>query len=145
MSGEVRRYSEAFKHQVVGDLESGRFGSVHEAAGAYGIRHGTTVRRWVRQMGKEVLLKRVIRIEAGNEPGELAEAKRRVRNLEQALADAVLDRSLAQSWFTLLCEQQGVDPETFKKKHGARPWSARGSGTAGSRTSASRDCAGGAG
>ena len=119
MKGEVRRYSEAFKRQVVGDLERGRFGSVHEAAGAYGVRRGTTVRRWVQQMGREVLLKRVIRIEAEGEPGELARLKAEARQLKEALADAVVDRSLAQSWFELLCEQQGVDPEAFKKKHDA--------------------------
>lgn len=34
----VVRYSEAFKQQVVEDVERGRFSGVHEAAGAYGVR-----------------------------------------------------------------------------------------------------------
>ena len=145
MRGEVRRYSEAFKRQVVGDLARGRFGSVHEAAGAYGIGKGRTVRRWVLQMGKESLLKRVVRMDAEGEPGELARLKARERELERALTDAVLDRSLSQSWFELLCEQQGVDPEAFKKKHDATRWRGRRGATDARVESASKDCAGGAG
>jgi transposase-like protein len=145
MRGEVRRYSEAFKRQVVGDLARGRFGSVHEAAGAYGIGRGRTVRRWVLQMGKESLLKRVVRMDAEGEPGELARSKARERELERALTDAVLDRSLAEARLELLCEQQGVDAEAFKKKHAAIRWRGPGNRPKGSLESASRDCAGGAG
>jgi len=145
MRGEVRRYSEAFKRQVVGELERGRFGSVLEAAEAYGIRESRTLRQWVRQQGKECLLKRVVHIEAEGEPGELKRMKARLREVERCLTDAVLDRSLAQSWFELLCEQQGVDPEAFKKKHDATRWRGRRGATGPRMESASKDCAGGAG
>jgi hypothetical protein len=32
-----------------------------------------------------------------------------------------MDRALDQSFFELVCEQQGIDPEQFKKKHGTKP------------------------
>ena len=42
------RYSEAFKMQVISDLESGKFGSVTEARRHYGIAGTTTVNGWLR-------------------------------------------------------------------------------------------------
>ena len=68
--GHVVRYSEAFKLQVVDELERGRFGSPFEAARAYGIRGDHTVRHWVTQYGKGHLLKKVIRVSKEGEPGE---------------------------------------------------------------------------
>jgi len=38
------RYSQAFKRQVVADLESGRFGSIRAASRHYGIRGSGTSR-----------------------------------------------------------------------------------------------------
>ena len=41
------RYSEAFKLQVVNDLESGKLGSITEASRHYGITGSTTVNTWL--------------------------------------------------------------------------------------------------
>ncbi len=57
------RYSAAFKRQVVGEVESGRFDSVWAASRHYGIKGTTTVRGWARQMGKGHLLAKVVRVE----------------------------------------------------------------------------------
>jgi transposase-like protein len=51
VSQRVMRYSEAFKQQVVDELEAGRFGSPYEASQAYGVDQGS-VKRWARQYGK---------------------------------------------------------------------------------------------
>jgi hypothetical protein len=53
-----------------------------------------------------------------DEPGEIKRLKDRVRRLEAALADSHMDQALDESFFEILCEQTGVDPEAFKKKHG---------------------------
>jgi transposase-like protein len=45
------RYSEAFKQQVIMEIESGRFASTNEASEAYGIKGNTTVSNWLRQAG----------------------------------------------------------------------------------------------
>jgi transposase-like protein len=116
MSKQAIRYSEAFKMQVVSDVEKGRFGSIYEASEAYGICGKTTVRRWVNQYGRNHLLKRVVRVEKPGEPGELKRMKDRIRKLEAALADAHMDSALDKAFFELLCEQEKVDPEAFKKK-----------------------------
>ena len=70
MAGRTMRYSEAFKQQVVDELEAGRFGSPHEASQAYGVDSGS-VKRWARQYGKGDLLRKVVRVEKQDEPGEI--------------------------------------------------------------------------
>lgn len=115
MAGRTMIYSEAFKQQVVDELAAGRFGSPFEAARAYGIGKDT-VRRWVRAYGKGHLLRKVVRVEKPGEPGEVKRLKERVRQLEEALADATMDKALAESAFELLCERVDVDAEEFKKK-----------------------------
>ena len=64
-------------------------------------------------------------MEKPGEPGELKRLKERVRQLETALADVHMDRALDQSFFEILCEQQGVDGEAFKKKHGGMVYTGR--------------------
>ena len=118
VSKRVMRYSEAFKAQVVQDIESGRFESPYEAAEAYGIGGHGTVASWLRRYGRGHLMGKVVRVEKAGEPGELKRLKDRVRRLEAALADAHMDRALSESFFEILCEQQGIDVEAFKKKAG---------------------------
>ena len=119
MSRQVLRYSEAFKQQVVDDLEAGRFGSVYEASQAYGVDQGS-VKRWVRQYGKAHLLRKVVRVAKPEEPSEIKRLKDRVRRLEAALANSHMDQALAESFFEILCERTDTDAEAFKKKHGGR-------------------------
>jgi transposase-like protein len=114
---KVVRYSEAFKQQVVSEVEEGRFGSPHEASKAYGIKGNATIYRWLREYGKSQLLRKVVRVEKQGEPGEIKRLKERVRQLESALSDAHIDGVLAESYYEILCERTGTDPMAFKKKH----------------------------
>ena len=116
MSRQVMRYSEAFKQQVVDELESGRFGSPYEASQAYGVDQGS-VKRWARQYGKAHLLRKVVRVAKPDEPSGIKRLKERIRSLEAALADSVMDQALDQSFFEILCERTGTDADAFKKKH----------------------------
>jgi transposase-like protein len=124
VSGKVVRYSEAFKQHVVEELEAGRYGSPYEASQAYGVDQGT-VKRWVKQYGKAHLLRKVVRVAKPDEPGEIKRLKERVRRLETALADSHMDQALDESFFEILCEQTGIDPEAFKKKHGGKAFTGR--------------------
>ena len=134
MSEKVMVYSEAFKMQVVDDLDRGRFGSPHEAARAYGIGGAATVPRWVRQCGKWQLLKKVVKVSKQGEPGEIKRLKDRVRRLEVSLADAHMDSALDRAFFEMLCERTKTDPAAFKKKHDAAVLGKRGSRLVGSGT-----------
>ena len=122
------RYSEAFKRQVVLEIEGGRFGSAHEASEAYGIGGHVTVANWLRQFGRGELVRKVVRVEKPGEPGEIRRLKERVRKLERALADAHMDGALDRSFFEILCEQEGIDGEAFKKKHAGQVSSGRWAG-----------------
>lgn len=117
MKAEIR-YSEAFKLQVVRELESGRFGSPGEAGRAYGIKGHETLACWVRRYGKEHLLGKVVYVMKADEQAEVKMLRQRVRELERALANAHLDLKLEEAYVELACEAAGIqDVPDFKKKH----------------------------
>jgi transposase len=114
------RYSEAFKLQVIGALEKGRFGSPYAAARAYGVSVGM-VAYWLRRYGKNHLLGKVVRVETPQEVNEAKELRKRVRELEKALADAHLDSRLDAAYLRIACRAAGIeDVEDFKKKHAGK-------------------------
>ena len=114
----VIRYSEAFKLQVVRELEAGRYSSAWEARRAYGVKGQGTVARWVRRLGKNHLLGKVVRVMKADEQAEVKALRQRVRELERALADAHLDLKLEAAYTQLACKAAGIaDVTDFKKKH----------------------------
>jgi transposase-like protein len=110
-------YSEAFKRQVVEEIERGKFKSIYEAGRAYGIKGCPTVYLWTRKYGHRDSLPKRVRIETLKERDELKEARKRIRQLEAALADAHIDYCLEESYFKIACERIGCDPLDFKKKN----------------------------
>jgi transposase len=114
----VVRYSEAFKIQVVRELEEGRFESVLAAQRAYGVKGAQTVANWMRRLGKDHLLGKVVRVMKADERTELQELRKRVRQLERLVADKELDLRIEQAYVKLACGVAGVDDVgEFKKKH----------------------------
>jgi transposase len=112
------RYSEAFKLQVIRELEQGRFTSPTAAGRAYGVSGNGTVAAWVRRFGKDHLLAKVVRVMKADEQAEVLALRKRVRELERALADAHLDLKLESAYLKLACKAAGVqDLVEFKKKH----------------------------
>ena len=111
------RYTEAFKRQVVADLEAGKYQGTQEATKAYQIRGSGTVVRWLRQYGKMDLVARQVTISTVEQKDELKEMKERVRRLERALADAHMKGLLEESYLEIACERMGIDVSEFKKKH----------------------------
>lgn len=109
------RYSEAFKMEVVRQLEvEGLFFS--DLQSKYGIKGHMTVQKWVRKYGNGSRGK-VIRVERPEEIDELKRLKERVRRLETALADAHVDLALERAFGEIACERAGIkDVEAFKKK-----------------------------
>ncbi len=114
--GESIRYSSAFKRQVVDELGQGKHRSFEAAKRAYGIRGSMTVYKWVRKYGSEDLLPKRVRIETLKERDELKEARKRVRDLEVALANAHMDYCLEKGYLQTACDRLGEDMDVFKKK-----------------------------
>ena len=116
--GVTIRYSEAFKLQVVRDLEQGRFENVGAARRAYGVNGAETVANWIRRYGKDHLLRKAIRVMKADEQAEVKALRKRVRELERALSDAHIDLKLEEAYVELACEAAGIkDVAEFKKKH----------------------------
>ena len=114
------RYSEAFKMQVVRELEGG--GICFEACRRkYGVRGNGTLQRWVSTYGNGSIGK-VVRVEMPKEINEKEQLKRRVRALERALADTNIDLALERQYTRLACERAGIkDVGEFKKKAAGQP------------------------
>jgi transposase len=115
------RYSEAFKIQVVRELEGGGI-NVAQMRRKYGISGGVTIPAWIRRY-RHGSMGKIIRVEKPEEINEKAQLKRRVRALEQALADTNIDLALERQYTRLACERAGIkDLVEFKKKAaGQRP------------------------
>ena len=109
------RYSEAFKRQIVRELESAEL-TFAEVKRKYGIGGEETVQAWVGKYGNGTR-GRIIRVETPQERDELKELKQRVKRLESALADANIDLALERAYTRMACERAGIeDVEEFKKK-----------------------------
>jgi transposase len=119
VSEEVIRYSEAFKLHVVGEIESGRFRSQNEAREFYGLG-AETVRRWLMKYGRNRLLKKVVRVETPDEKSQVKKLQQRIRDLEQALADAKLAELMERSFLEVACRDLGCDITVFKKNADTR-------------------------
>lgn len=118
----VVRYSEAFKLQVLREVETGKFATRAAAARAYGIKGIGTIEYWAKKYGKLHILGKVVRVEKPEEVNENRELRKHVRNLEKALADAHLRQRFDEAYLRIACRAAGIeDVEDFKKKHaGAR-------------------------
>jgi transposase-like protein len=115
------RYSEAFKQQVLRELEEGKFSSAYGAARAYGIRGGWTIQKWMLRYGREHLMRKVVRVETPKEVNEVKELRKRMRELEKALADAHIDARLDAAYLKIACRAAGIENvEDFKKKHAGK-------------------------
>ena len=110
------RYSEAFKLQVVNEVE--RAGQTFEAVKKkYGIPGHGTVNKWVRRYGNGTRGK-IIRVETPEQVDELKRLKERVKRLESLLADANIDLALERAYTQIACQRAGIkDVGEFKKKH----------------------------
>lgn len=110
------RYSLAFRQQVVAEVESGRFASIHAAQLHYQIRGSRTVYKWVRKMGKNHLLPRRVRVEPMDEADRVRELQKQVEELERLLGRTQAQNLLNESYLIIACDQLGVGVDSFKKK-----------------------------
>lgn len=110
------RYSEAFKQQVISELEAGKFRGPFAAARAYGIRGTRTIEGWLRKYGRRDLLPRRVTITTMTEQDEAKALRKRVRDLEKALADTHMKELLGEAYLGIACQRLGLEVEEFKKK-----------------------------
>jgi transposase len=117
MSRTVLRYSLAFQQKVVGEIESGEL-SIGDARRVYDIRGNATIQKWIRKLGKNHLLSKVVRIEMKDEKDRVKELEKRIRQLESALADEHIKNAVLESLVDIARDKYGID---LKKKSGQAP------------------------
>ena len=117
MVRQIIRYSEAFKLQVIGELESGNLVSIESARRRYDIGGASTIQKWLKKYGKNELVNKVVIVQTPKDRDQVQVMKKRIRELEKALAATQVTSVLNQTYFEIACEHGGIDdPEGFKKK-----------------------------
>jgi len=115
------RYSEAFKMMVISELESGKLSSIAAARRKYGIGGAGTIKLWLKKYGKNHLISKVVRVETVQDVDEKQALKRRISELEKALANITVQSVMDRAYFEVLCERQGItDVDGLKKKLAAK-------------------------
>lgn len=111
----IRRYSQAFKQQVVREYEAGA--SVYSLQQKYGIGAHRTVERWVKQYGRIGYRSEVVVIQTVEDQLAVNGMKERMAELEGALAEAVLENRMLKT--TLEVASQALELD-LKKNFGRK-------------------------
>lgn len=109
----IRRYSQAFKQQVVQEYEAGA--SIYSLRQKYNIGSTKTVKQWIAQYSREGYRKELVIIQGPEDQASFKAMKRRISELETALAESVLENRLLQTTVSIASEQLGID---LKKNFG---------------------------
>ncbi len=102
----IRRYSEAFKKQVVREYEAGASG--WDLREKYGIKGGSTVTNWVKKYGREGSRYKLMVIQKPEEQARVKQLEKRVQELESALAQTTLDKLMLESLLEVVEEEEGI-------------------------------------
>lgn len=104
----LKYYSIAFKQKVVSEIESGKL-SIGSARRIYDIGGTSTIQGWIRRLGKDHLLNKVVRIQMKDEKDKLKELEKKRRELESALSEAHLKIRSLETLLDIASEHYGTD------------------------------------
>ena len=104
---KIKRYSEAFKRQVVGEYESGC--NINELQKKYGITGAMTISNWIKKYAKQGFRHELVRIQTAEEVNRVKELEQQVQELEQTLGKVVLEKLKLESILEELEETYGVE------------------------------------
>jgi transposase-like protein len=110
----IKRYSTAFKQQIVAEYENGaRIATLQEQ---YGIGGYSTVANWVKQYGRKGLRHQLMVIQKPEEQSEVKALKAKIAQLEKVVAELTLDKFMLETTLEVVEAELGKDP----KKDGGR-------------------------
>jgi transposase-like protein len=104
---KIKRYSEAFKRQVVAEYEQGI--NVSDLQKKYGITGGMTIPNWIKKYAKQGFRHELVRIQTAEEADQVKELEQKVQELEQTLGKVVLEKLKLESILEELEETYGVE------------------------------------
>lgn len=110
----IKRYSLAFKQQVVREYEAGA--STYSLLQKYGIGDQKTVKRWVERYSRAGYRTELVVIQSPEDQWEVQAMKTRIRELEQALAESVLESRMLTATLEVASHALAMDlKKTFGK------------------------------
>jgi len=107
MTRTYKRYSEAFKRQVVAEYEAGI--SVNGLQKKYDIRGSGTIAGWIKKYAREGFRHELIRIQTKDEIQRIKTLEKKIEELEQALGKVMLEKMKLESIVEVLEESYGVE------------------------------------
>jgi len=107
MKTTCKRYSEAFKRQVVLEYEAGI--SIPDLQKKYGIGGSETIRRWIKKYARDGFRHELIRIQTSEEINRIKILENQVEELQQALGKVMLEKLKLESIVEELEESYGVE------------------------------------
>ena len=107
----IKRYSMAFKKQVVQEYEAGT--SMESLRRKYGISGKQTVRNWIDQYGRRRVRHQIMEIDDADVQAENQVLQERIANLEKLVAQLSLDKLMLESTLAVAEKELGY---TVKKK-----------------------------
>lgn len=111
----IKRYSQAFKQQVVREYEAGA--SIYSLRQKYGIGSHNTVERWVKQYGRSGYRSEVVVIQTVADQMEVKAMKQRIADLETALAESTLENRMLKTTLDVASQALEIDlKKSFGKK-----------------------------
>lgn len=110
---KILRYSVSFKQMVVNEIEQG--GGLEYVRKKYDIGGYSTISRWVRELGRNHLLNKIVRIETMSEKDKLKKLEQENQKLKLALANAYMAKDCLEGVIKMANEEYKTD---LKKNFG---------------------------
>jgi transposase-like protein len=107
MKKTYKRYSEAFKRDVVSEYEAGI--SVHSLQKKYDIRGSGTINGWIKKYAREGFRHELVRIQNKDEIQQIKILEKKNEELEKALGKVTLEKLKLESILEELEESYGVE------------------------------------
>lgn len=107
MKRTYKRYSEAFKREVVSEYEAGV--SVNALQKKYDIRGSGTIKGWIQKYAREGFRHEMILIQTKDEIQHIKRLENKVEELEQALGKVMLEKLKLESIVEELEASYGVE------------------------------------
>lgn len=103
----IKRYSTAFKKQIVTEYEQGA--SASSIQRKYGITGNGTVERWIKQYSREGLRYQLMVMQKPEEQDEVKALKEKIARLEKVVAQLALDKFMLETTLEVVEEELGED------------------------------------
>jgi transposase-like protein len=90
MTRKIKRYSVAFRRQVVFEYEAGC--SIPDLQRKYGITGNETIPAWIKKYSREGFRHELVRVQMADEIDRIKKLEQKVHELEQALSKVMLEK-----------------------------------------------------